>query len=53
MTGIDPEGIDLRCEQESARLDFADHGLAPVLDPGGARQALVALAAAARAISAG
>jgi putative heme iron utilization protein len=45
MTGIDPEGIDLRSATDSARLDFA----APVFDPMAARQALVALAAAARA----
>jgi len=44
MTGIDPEGIDLRRGSETARLDFA----APVLTPDAARQALVALAAAAR-----
>src|SRR5437588_8638088 len=29
MTGIDPEGLDLRCGGETARLDFA----APVLNP--------------------
>lgn len=45
MTGIDPEGIDLRCEGETARLDFDR----PVLDPQGARQALIALTATARA----
>jgi len=44
MTGIDPEGIDLRCGGETARLDFA----APVLSPAAARRALVALAQAAR-----
>jgi putative heme iron utilization protein len=44
MTGIDPEGVDLRRDHETARLDFA----APVLDPEGARKALVALAAEAR-----
>jgi putative heme iron utilization protein len=44
MTGIDPEGIDLRREHETARLDFP----APVLDPPAARQALIALTAAAR-----
>lgn len=48
MTGIDPEGIDLRRAIESggetARLDFT----APVLTPDAARAALVALAAAAR-----
>ncbi|MBV9554583.1 MAG: DUF2470 domain-containing protein [Alphaproteobacteria bacterium] len=49
MTGIDPEGIDLRREHETARLDFADHAVAPVRDPTAARAALVALASAARA----
>jgi len=44
MTGIDPEGIDLRREQETARLDFA----APILTPQEARRALVALAEQAR-----
>jgi putative heme iron utilization protein len=46
MTGIDPEGIDLRNEVETARLDFA----VPVDDPASARRALVALAAEARAM---
>lgn len=45
MTGIDPEGIDLRRDGETARVDFA----APVLIPQAARRALVALAEAARA----
>jgi putative heme iron utilization protein len=40
MTGIDPEGVDLRREHEIARLDFA----APVFDAGDARRALDALA---------
>lgn len=44
MTGIDPEGLDLRCGGATARLDFA----APVLNPAAARQELVALAQAAR-----
>ncbi|HWB49178.1 MAG TPA: DUF2470 domain-containing protein [Stellaceae bacterium] len=44
MTGIDPEGVDLRRGHETARLAFAS----PVLDPETARQALVALAAQAR-----
>jgi len=52
MTGIDPEGIDLRRPVgdggETARLDFA----VPVLDLVQARQALVALADAARALPA-
>jgi heme iron utilization protein len=44
MTGIDPEGIDLRRDEETARLDF----VGPVPDPAAARQALVGLAAQAR-----
>ena len=48
MTGIDPEGIDLRRPMEpasgAARLDFAT----PVLTPAAARRALVALAEEAR-----
>jgi putative heme iron utilization protein len=44
MTGIDPEGIDLRCDCETARLDF----VAPVLDAEQARAALVQLADDAR-----
>jgi heme iron utilization protein len=44
MTGIDPEGIDLRCGDETARLDFA----APVLSAQAARAALVQLADNAR-----
>lgn len=51
MTGIDPEGIELRGEGETVRLDFADHSLGPVLDPHAARQALVALVAAARSVA--
>ena len=50
ITGMDPEGIDLRGDTDTARLDFADHGLTPVLDAAGARQALVALVAAARGV---
>jgi heme iron utilization protein len=44
MTGIDPEGIDLRREGETARLDF----VAPVSTSEAARQVLIALAAQAR-----
>jgi putative heme iron utilization protein len=44
MTGIDPEGIDLRCGEETARLDF----VSPVLTPRAARAALVELAEKAR-----
>jgi heme iron utilization protein len=48
ISGIDPEGIDLRRPMElggeTARLDFTQ----PVLTPAAARQALVALAASAR-----
>ncbi|MBV9376872.1 MAG: DUF2470 domain-containing protein [Alphaproteobacteria bacterium] len=40
MTGIDPEGVDLRCEGETARLDFP----CLVLSPEAARSALVELA---------
>ncbi len=45
MSGIDPDGTDLRCGEETARLDFA----APVLDPAAARAELVRLAREARA----
>lgn len=56
MTGIDPEGLDLRrppdyhteAGGETARLDFAGHVQRPVLTPAAARRALVALAQAAR-----
>lgn len=44
MTGIDPEGIDLRCGAETTRRDFK----APVLTLEEARAALVEMAAAAR-----
>lgn len=52
MTGIDPEGIDLRRSMEAGetvRLDFA----APVLNPAAARRALADLAQRARAIPGG
>ena len=52
MTGIDPEGIDLRCAERTARLDFADHSLGPVLDAESARRALVGLVAEARGVPA-
>ena len=45
MTGVDPEGIDLRREGEVARIPFA----APVNDPETARAELARLARAARA----
>ena len=45
MTGIDPEGIDLRCGGAVARLAFP----APVHDAGAARAALVRLTREARA----
>jgi heme oxygenase (biliverdin-IX-beta and delta-forming) len=48
MTGIDPEGIDLRRQDETARLDFAAPVEVPVLTPDAARAALVQLADAAR-----
>jgi putative heme iron utilization protein len=44
MVGIDPEGADLRCGSETARLDFG----APVLTPEAGRAALVELAKQAR-----
>src|SRR6266478_4270953 len=44
MTGIDPEGIDLRREGDTARLDFAE----VVLTPAAARRMLVALVEKAR-----
>src|SRR4029077_6915026 len=44
MTGIDPEGIDLRNGGETARLDFAALVAVPVLSPEAARAALVQLA---------
>ena len=51
MTGIDPEGIDLRrpmeADGETARLDFE----APVLTPAAARRALASLAQQARALA--
>jgi heme iron utilization protein len=48
MTGIDPEGIDLRCDNGTARLDFAAPILSPVLTPEAARAALIQLSGAAR-----
>jgi putative heme iron utilization protein len=48
MTGIDPEGLDLRREGETARLDFAARSVGPVLNPAAARRVLVALADKAR-----
>jgi putative heme iron utilization protein len=44
MTGIDPEGADLRCDGEVARLEFAT----PILTRNAARAALVELANTAR-----
>ena len=49
MTGIDPEGLDLRQDGEVARLNFA----APVLTPEAARHTLVGLAEAARQVQVG
>jgi putative heme iron utilization protein len=49
MSGIDPEGVDLRRDSETARLYFE----APVLTPAAARQALVELAQRARAVPGG
>jgi len=48
MTGIDPEGIDLRRKGEAARLDFAHPVPVPILTPDAARAALVQLAGTAR-----
>jgi putative heme iron utilization protein len=52
LTGIDPEGLDLRRPMdaggETARLDFAANSQGPVLTPAAARRTLVALAEAAR-----
>jgi len=48
MTGIDPEGLDLRRERETARLDFTVGPQGPVLTPAAARRTLVALAEEAR-----
>ncbi len=45
MTGCDADGIDLRCDGRTARLDFQ----IPVEDSKGCRDALVALAHQARA----
>lgn len=44
MTGIDPEGLDLRAGGDTARIEFD----APVLDPAAARIALVELTRRAR-----
>lgn len=49
MTGIDPEGLDLRRDGDVARLDFAE----PVLTPAAARRTLIALAEQARRGAAG
>ena len=44
MTGIDPEGVDMACKENSARLPFDD----PVLNADDARVALAGLAKRAR-----
>jgi putative heme iron utilization protein len=44
MTGVDPEGVDLRCDGETARLQFS----APVLTAAAARATLVKLSATGR-----
>jgi heme iron utilization protein len=44
MSGVDPEGIDLRCRGDAARIDFA----APVFTPEAVRAALVQLAEKSR-----
>lgn len=48
LTGIDPEGIDLRRNGETARLDFAAPVASSILTPAEARTALVHLAEMAR-----
>jgi heme iron utilization protein len=48
MTGIDPEGIDLRRNGETARLDFSAPVASPILTPAEARTALFHLAEMAR-----
>ena len=45
MTGIDPEGFDLRCHGRLARLTFDQ----PLAEPGEARAVLAVLAGKARA----
>src|SRR5690606_19527129 len=45
MTGLDPDGIDMRAGDRRARLAFD----APVTDPGDLRRTLAALAGKARA----
>jgi putative heme iron utilization protein len=47
MIGIDPEGLDLRRQSETARLDFPR----PALTPAAARHVLVSLAEQARQLS--
>lgn len=47
MTGIDPEGIDLRCRGRVARLPFKE----PIVDAEEARQALARMTQEARNIS--
>ena len=48
MTGIDPEGIDMRRDGETARLDFVAPVRTPILTSDAARDALVQLAEATR-----
>jgi putative heme iron utilization protein len=47
MTGIDPEGVDLRRGAQLARAEFDE----PVRDAAGARAALIALTRRARALT--
>jgi putative heme iron utilization protein len=47
MTGIDPEGFDLRAGERLARADFA----APLRDARAARAALVEMTRTARKLS--
>jgi heme iron utilization protein len=50
MTGIDPEGVDLRCGGKTARLDFAAPVQFPILTPEAARTVLIQLAEMARGL---
>jgi len=50
MTGIDPEGLDLSRDGQTARLDFLANSQGPVLTPAAARRTLVTLAEDARGI---
>ncbi|NIA68025.1 DUF2470 domain-containing protein [Pelagibius litoralis] len=51
MTGIDPEGFDLRGPGGLQRVDFAGHFTGPIADAQAARAALVALTQQARKLA--